>query len=322
MPLLPPPSYRPPRHQWNRHLQTILPNVLRRVENIRYARERLELADGDFLDLDWSRTNSIRPTGKLAILTHGLLGNASRPYMLGMASAFNRVGWDVLAWNMRGLGGEPNRLERMTTHGGSDELAAVIGHALQAGTHDHITLVGFSKGGNIALKYAGEQQYGIPAAIKSVVAISAPCDVLGSVAAMGDQSLYARMFRNKFKRFALSKKDTIGKATLDKLLKHNTLMQMTEHYIAPLHGFSGAEDYCIRCSSLPHLPHIRVPSLLLNAQNDPVLSPSCSPRDIAAQSEFLFLETPRLGGHVGFGRANNQPTWAEWRTVDFVTGIL
>ncbi len=322
MPLLPPPSYRPPRHQWNRHLQTILPNALRRVAHTGYARQRLELADGDFLDLDWSRTRNSAPTGKLAILTHGLLGNASRPYMLGMAAAFNRVGWDVLAWNMRGLGGEPNRLERMTTHGGSDDLAAVVGHVLQAEPYRHIALVGFSKGGNIALKYAGEQGGGLPAAIKSVVAISAPCDVLGSVAAMGDYSIYARMFRDKFKRFVLTKKDLIGKETLDKLLRHNTLMQMTEHYVAPLHGFANAEDYCIRCSSLPHLAQIRVPSLLLNAQNDPVLSPSCSPRDIAGQSEFLFLEMPLLGGHVGFGQANNQPTWAEWRTVDFVTGLL
>lgn len=155
-----------------------------------------------------------------------------------------------------------------------------------------------------------------------MVAISAPCDVLGSVAAMGDHSIYARMFRDKFKRFVLTKSDLIGKETLQKLLKHDTLMQMTEHYVAPLHGFANAEDYCIRCSSLPYLSQVRVPSLLLNAQNDPVLSVSCSPRHIAAQSEFLFLETPLLGGHVGFGRAANQPTWAEWRTVDFVTGVL
>ena len=190
MPVLPPPSYRPPAHQWNRHLQTILPNVFRRVEGVHYARERIWLPDGDFLDLDWSRVPP--PTSRLAVLTHGLLGNARRPYMLGMAKALNRRGWDVLSWNMRGLSGEPNRLERMTLHGSSDDLAAVVGHVLRENPHPyrHISLVGFSKGGNMSLKYVGELGENVPAEIKSVVAISAPVDVLGSVLAMGDNSLY------------------------------------------------------------------------------------------------------------------------------------
>ncbi len=317
MPVLPLPSYRPPVHQWNRHLQTILPNVFRRVDGIYYVRERLHTPDSDFLDLDWSYVQC--KTNRLAILTHGLLGNSQRPYMLGMARTFNRKGWDVLSWNMRGLSGEPNRLERMTTHGSSDDLESVIRHAIQSKQYTEITLVGFSKGGNIALKYAGERSASIPSEIKSVVAISAPVDVLGSVKAMGRNSLYARMFRNKLKKFLLLKAALVDKETLLKVLNYRTLLEMTEHYIAPLHGFRNSEDYCVQCSSLPHLAQIRVPSLLLNALNDPVLSPSCSPYAIAEKSEYLFLETPALGGHVGFGQFNDEMTWAERRTSAFVS---
>jgi len=320
MPILPTPSYRPPTHQWNRHLQTILPNVFRRVEGVHYLRERLDTADGDFLDLDWSYSQ-LKPN-RLAILTHGLLGNASRPYMLGMVRAFNRRGWDVLSWNMRGLSGTPNRLERMTTHGSSEDLAEVINHVLVRKDYTDIALVGFSTGGNIALKYAGERENSIPTAIKSIVAISAPCDVLGSVAAMGNHSLYARMFRDKLKKFLLNKAQLIEPGKLRKVLSYRTLMDMTEHYIAPLHGFRNSEEYCVQCSSLPYLSQIRVPSLLLNALNDPVLSPSCSPYAIAGQSDYLFLETPALGGHVGFGLFNDEITWAEQRTLRFVTEYL
>ncbi|MDJ1481404.1 alpha/beta fold hydrolase [Cytophagaceae bacterium YF14B1] len=315
MPVLPIPYYTPPIHQWNRHLQTILPNVFRRVEGIHYSRERIKTPDHDFLDLDWSQAQI--PTTKLAILTHGLLGNSTRTYMLGMAKAFNRIGWDVLSWNMRGLSGEPNLLERMTTHGSSDELAIVIRHVLTYKEYKEISLVGFSKGGNIALKYAGELENTIPSEIKSIVAISSPCDVLGSVEAMGNHSLYGRMFRDKLKNFLVSKSSLIDPQALKKALTYSTLMDITKHYVAPLHGFKDDTEYCIRCSSLPYLSQIRVPALVLNAQNDPVLSASCSPADIAAQSDYLFLETPALGGHVGFSRFNEEMTWAEHRTIDF-----
>lgn len=319
MPVLPAPSYRPPAHQWNRHLQTILPNVFRRVEGIQYNRERISMSDGDFLDLDWSYAHL--KTKRLAVLTHGLLGNSQRPYMLGMARVFNRNGWDVLSWNMRGLSGEPNRLERMTTHGSSDDLEAVVKHILHQKRYSEISLVGFSKGGNIALKYAGEQANSIPSEIKSVVAISAPVDVLGSVEAMGNHSLYARMFRDKLKKFLLSKVRMVDPATLLKVLNYQTLLEMTNHYVAPLHGFRNSEDYCVQCSALPYLPQVRVPSLLLNALNDPVLSTSCSPYAIAEKSDYLFLETPALGGHVGFSRFNDEATWSEQRTLDFVSRL-
>lgn len=322
MPVLPQPRYRPPAHQWNRHLQTILPNVFRRVEGVQYVRERLELPDSDFLDLDWSYAHASKPTTQLAILTHGLLGNAQRGYMFGMARALNRAGWDVLAWNMRGLSGEPNRLERMTTHGGSDDLAQVIDFVLREKSYKDLSLIGFSKGGNISLKYVGERENSIPTAVKSVVAISAPCDVLGSVHAMGNNSLYALMFRDKLKAFLQTKEKIIGSEKLRKILSYRTLMEVTERYIAPLHGFSSAEDYCLRCSALPYLSQIRVPSLLLNALNDPVLSLSCSPYEIAEQSDYLFLETPRLGGHVGFSHFNDENTWAERRTLEFLSAVV
>ncbi len=320
MPVLPSPAYRPPLYQWNRHLQTILPNVFRKVEGVNYVRERIEMPDADFLDLDWSYAQVHTP--RLAILTHGLLGNSQRPYMLGMARLFNRKGWDVVSWNMRGLSGEPNRLERMTTHGGSDELEVVVRHVLKHKHYLEISLIGFSKGGNIALKYAGEQENSIPAEIKSIIAISAPVDVLGSIETMGTDSLYARMFRDKLRKFLRSKYQFIAPQTLSKVLSYQTLNEMTTHYVAPIHGFRDVEDYCVQCSALPYLPHVRVPSLLVNALNDPVLSPSCSPTVIAEKSRYLFLENPTLGGHVGFSAFGDDANWVEKRTYQFATQFL
>jgi uncharacterized protein len=158
----------------NEHFTTIYSSIFRKVKGITYTRETIEIWDGDFLDLDWSYTISKKPVSKLAIITHGLLGSSDRQYVKGSAKALNNNGYDVLAWNHRGLGGKPNRFEKMTTHGGSDDLAAVINHAIALNKYSSISLVGWSKGGNIAMKYAGELGENIPNQIKAIVAISSP----------------------------------------------------------------------------------------------------------------------------------------------------
>src|SRR5688572_30157172 len=117
-------SYRPPPGFSHGHLQTILPHF-RRVRNVQYRRERIETPDGDFLDLDWAQNGSQR----LAIISHGLEGSTQRPYVKGMTRALQRRGWDVLAWNYRGCGGEPNRKLRWYHSGDTGDLHCVIQHA-------------------------------------------------------------------------------------------------------------------------------------------------------------------------------------------------
>ncbi|MEQ9366720.1 MAG: alpha/beta fold hydrolase, partial [Leptospirales bacterium] len=168
MPLIPDSEYVAPRFFRGQHLSTILPSLFRRVPEADYERERLELSDGDFLDLDWAR---VAPASRrLVILSHGLEGDSSGKYILGMVRAFAREGWDALAWNFRGCSGEDNRLLR-TYHGGaSDDLSRIVARALRSKNYSDIVLAGFSMGGNITLKYLGEQSTKIDKRVRAGVA--------------------------------------------------------------------------------------------------------------------------------------------------------
>ena len=306
-----------PSHIWkNQHVSTIYPSVFRKVNGINYTRERIELSDGDFLDLDWSK--SAENNTKLAILTHGFLGNSTRSYLLGGVKAFNLADYDALAWNHRGLGGENNRFERITIHGSSDDLEAVINHALSLKKYTEIVLVGYSKGGNISLKYAGEKGDKIPSEIKKIIAISSPTDMQGSVDAMGKKGFYAERFKSKLLKFLQNRAELIDAQLLKEFTKYKYLDDFTDYYIAPLHGFKDARDYYNSCAAMHVVDKIRVPTLLLNAQNDPVLSDSCAMLDIAKNSDFIFSEFPNHGGHCGFYQPNsNELYWGDNRIIEF-----
>ena len=135
MPLIPNSAYRPPRYLFNGHVQTIVPSLWRSVPEVAYRRERIELSDGDFLDLDWSQLPTERPTDGLVVVSHGLEGSSARAYVRGMVRALNRAGLDALAWNYRSCGGEMNRLLRSYHLGDTDDLALVLNHALATGRY-------------------------------------------------------------------------------------------------------------------------------------------------------------------------------------------
>lgn len=333
-------SYRPSYIWKDPHFSTIYPSTLRKITGVKYRRERLEIWDGDFLDLDWaehalqqpviakkSKKNKIEithealiPTQKLAILTHGFLGNTTRPYLLGGVKAFHLENWDVLTWNHRGLSGEKNRLERLTIHGGSDELEAVINHALAQQKYKEIVLVGYSKGGNISLKYAGEQGVNIPTEIKKVVAISCPTDLQGSVNVMGKTGFYADRFKSKLLKFLKNRWELIDSQMFKEFEKFKVLDDFTDHYIAPLHGMKDAEEYYEQCAAMPWVDKISVPTFILNAKNDPVLSESCAMQEVAKTSDYVFSELTNYGGHCGFYMPNSDGLyWGDRRMMTFVT---
>ena len=329
-------TYQPSGLWRNPHVSTIYPSVFRKVKGIDYTRERLELSDGDFLDLDWNFSENIafnqsailkmetliKQTTKLAIFTHGFLGNSTRPYLLGGVKAFNLAGYDALVWNHRGLGGEPNRLEKITTHGSSDDLEAVINYALSKKQYDKIVLVGYSKGGNISLKYAGEKGLNIPKEIKNVVAISTPTDLQGSVDVMGKDGFYTNRFHKKLSEFLQQRKQLIDNEILKDFKQFKYLDDFADNYIAPLHGFKDGKEYYEACSALPVVDKIRIPALILNAQNDPVLSESCAMKDVAQKSDYVFSEVPIYGGHCGFYESNTDGLyWVDRRVVEFVSTI-
>ncbi|HEX8530450.1 MAG TPA: alpha/beta fold hydrolase [Cytophagales bacterium] len=316
MPVLASTSYQPPRWQFSGHLQTIIPSVFRRVEDVAYRRERIATPDGDFLDLDWSLAGS----DKLVVISHGLEGSADRHYVRGMAKAFNAVGWDALAWNCRSCSGEMNRLARFYHHGDSLDLETVVRHAASTGGYEEIALVGFSMGGSMTLRLLGEKGSDVLPVIRKAVAISVPCDLVTSVVHLSKPGnrFYARRFIRKLGRKIKAKADLfpeqISYRHFDKV---KAFKDFDDRYTAPLHGFRDAEDFYRQASVKPYLPHVRVPSLIINAQNDPFLTPDCFPVAEAEANPYLFLEMPVQGGHVGFS-APDGTNWAETRTLAFV----
>ena len=312
-------SYLPSRIWQNPHVSTIYPSAFRKVNGVNYTRERLELSDGDFLDLDWSKSSTNNP--KLAIFTHGFLGNSTRPYLLGGVKAFNLANYDALAWNHRGLGGENNRFEKITTHGSSNDLEEVINYVLSKKQYTEIILVGYSKGGNISMKYAGQKAENIPPEIKKIIAISSPTDLQGSVDVMGKNGFYTERFKTKLIKFLLNRSELIDNQTLKYFSKFKYLDDFTDNYIAPLHGFKDGRDYYEQCAAMQFVDKIRVPTLILNAKNDPVLSESCAMLDVAKHSDYIFSEVPNHGGHCGFFQPNSDGIyWGDKRIVEFVVG--
>lgn len=168
-------NYSPPFLLFNPHLETIYPALLRRVTLQPYQRERITTPDNDFLDLDWLKQGF----KKLIIISHGLEGNTQRAYMKGMAKAGYRQGYDILTWNYRGCSEEMNKTLGFYHSGATHDLATVVGHAEASGQYTEIFLVGFSLGGNLTLKYLGEER-DRPASLKKAVAFS------GSVLKVGD----------------------------------------------------------------------------------------------------------------------------------------
>ena len=322
MPLLTSSDYRPAAFLANGHLQTILPSTLRRVPEVQYRRERLELPDADFLDLDWSLAGP-EPAGRLGIISHGLEGDSQRPYVRGMARALNRAGFDALAWNYRGCGGETNRLLRAYHLGDTGDLAAVITHAIEARGYGQIYLTGFSAGGNVTLKYLGEDARRVPPQVQRAAVFSVPTDLKASSVHISrwQNHLYLRRFLGSLRQKIRVKAAHLpGQLDLTDLDSLRDFPQFDERYTAPMHGFASADAYYEYAASGRYLDGIQLPTLLVNALNDPFLPPSCFPREAAAANPFFYLETPAGGGHVGFAEGRPDGTYySERRAVDFFT---
>jgi predicted alpha/beta-fold hydrolase len=176
MPLTEPDNYHPPLPLRNPHLQMIVASVLRHPHDVLYEREQLELPDGDFIALDWLRQTHAR---RLAVLLHGLESSSRAPYMCGIVSALHRRGWDCVVINARGCSGEPNRLLRAYHSGETSDPNHAIEHIRANHNYFAIAMIGFSLGGNVALRYAGEHGKALINQVAAVAAVSVPCELVG-----------------------------------------------------------------------------------------------------------------------------------------------
>lgn len=321
MPVFTASTYKPTPFLFNGHLETIIPSAFRKIENVSYTRERLEIPDGDFLDLDWLKGHG----KKLVIITHGLEGSSARHYVKGMAKYFHHNGWDALAWNCRGCSGEINRMPRLYHHAATEDLGYVIDHVLSTTQYDSIALVGFSMGGSLSMKYLGENAGALSSRIKSAAVFSVPCDLRSSAQALDQASMsfYRKRFIKKIE-IKLRQKSVQFPETfrLEGFEKIRYFEELDERYTAPLHGFKNALDFYDKASARHYLPSITIPVLIVNAVNDPFLTPACSPRELAYRHAYVYLETPRRGGHVGFPLYNKEENWMETRAFQFVTDMV
>ncbi|EAT15998.1 alpha/beta fold hydrolase [Desulfuromonas acetoxidans] len=308
--------YSPPFYLRNGHLQTIYPTLFRKLGMPAYQRERITTADDDFLDLDWACVG-----GKtLVILCHGLEGNSTRDYIKGMVKAVNDQGLDALAWNYRGCSAEPNRQKIMYHNGATYDLNTVIQHAAGTQHYAHIFVIGFSMGGNLALLYAGQQAENIHHLIRGIIGFSVPCELSHSSRALEHPActIYMKRFLIKLHKKLQSKSSQFpNDIIIDNYHQIKTFKQFDDRYTAPLHGFTDAEDYWHRCSCNRHLTHIRVPTLIVNALDDPFLLDDCYPHALVSANHHLTLETPSHGGHVGFILPGTT-YWSEQRALSFI----
>ena len=301
-------AYTPPYFLFNKHLETIYPALFRRVNIAGYRRERISTPDDDFLDLDWLEHSASQD---VVIISHGLEGNSQRPYMKGMAKAFFDAGYSVISWNYRGCGEEMNRTLRFYHSGATDDLDVVVNHA--ATKYKSIFLVGFSLGGNITLKYLGEKSR----SIKGAVVFSVPLNLQTSCEKIGP--VYANRFLRSLKKKVVTKSGLMKGLEISGIEIISTLKDFDDKYTAPLHGFKDAVHYYQSCSSLYFLKEVDVPTLVVNAKNDPFLGADCYPAHI--DNSFVQFEYPEHGGHVGFSLLNNKLYWSELRALQFIQDI-
>ncbi len=323
MPILPS-SYQAKGLFKNGHFSTIYSAKLRPIITLNQTRKRLELNDGDFIDVDWSYTISEeKRSNKLVILLHGLEGNAQRSYIKGQGKILMDKGWDIAAINHRGCSGVDNRLYLSYNSGRTDDLSEFITHAIAVYGYQEISIVGFSLGGNVLLKYLGECVQ-LPIEVKSGVAVSAPLHLRGALEQLvkWENFVYSKTFindlRRKYKRKMPNFPEAMNAAELKKI---GSLLDFDNLYTAKAHGFKDAFDYYEKSSSIHVLNNITVPVLILNAENDSFLCPESYPFELVKKLEKVFLEVPRHGGHVGF-HANNQSYYSEQRVLQFLRGDI
>lgn len=335
-----PSTFQPVRGLSSPHLQTLWPSLFRRPPALPRVRERFELADGDFVEIDWHSPASPdspkqasigsheRP---LAVLIHGLTGCSQSHYILGLQAQLAEKGWDSAAFNLRGASGIPNRQARFYHGGDHADLGAFLVRERQRHPRRFLAAVGFSLGGSILLNGLIHDPRAF--ALEAAAAVSVPYDLSASSSRLdqGFSRVYRnhllgnlrRLFRLKQQAFILEGRTVDARflASFGDLSRHRRFRDFDHHVMAPLHGFHSGADYYERCSTGPRLDRVHSPLLLVQAEDDPFMAPGTLPtvRDTTAPIERLIVTR---GGHLGFvGRCpdSHRPFyWMEQQVAEWL----
>lgn len=315
MPIIQDLSYRPPFLFRNKHFNTIFPALFRKVEMPNYVRTRHLTQDDDFVDID----RLCQSSQSLVFILHGLEGSSDSQYMSATSHLLFENGYDVIAINHRSCSGEINRQLPMYNSGFTQDLAELVNK--YAPDYESVYIVGFSLGGNISLKYTCDGIYNVPHNVKAVVSVSTPVDLEGcsKVISTFKNKLYDWNFLKTLRKKMIEKhRQFPDEIDIDLLKKVRNLYDFDEYFTAKLFGFDNAMDYYRKCSSLQFLENVQIPTLLINAKDDPFLSSKSYPIDIASNHKYLHLLTPKYGGHVGFS-STSKYYWDEKWILKFLT---
>ena len=310
----------------NRHVQTMWGTLFRRAQ-VPLQRERVVLPDGDFVDLDWVKVDA--PAGApLLLVLHGLEGSSASHYVLGMLADARRRGWRGVSLNFRSCSGQPNSLPRFYHSGETGDFDAVLRFL---GTREpglRVGVVGVSLGGNVLLKWLGEQGAETPGSIRGGVGISVPFDLTPCAEALDRgfaKAVYTANFMRTMRRKVVEKARTYpGFVDVAAARRARTFAAYDDAVTAPLFGFTDARDYWRRASCRPYLARIARPVLAINAADDPFVPAAALPTPDELSPYVRLVVTPR-GGHVGFiegGWPWRVASWAERRALDFLDGVF
>lgn len=300
---------------------------------MRYVRERWDTPDGDFIELDWIQTpdsesriqDSVEPS-PLVVLFHGLEGSSNSQYAAALMAATHALGWRGVVVHFRGCGGELNRLPRAYHSGDSHEIDWILRRLKHDYASARLCAAGVSLGGNALLKWLGEQRNAANSILDAAAAISAPVDLMASGDALGRgfNMIYTRNFLATMRRKTLAKLARFPDlCDREEMVAARTLREFDNIVTAPLHGYFDTDDYWTRASAKPLLRHIAVPTLMINARNDPFLPAAALPTTDEV-SPAVTLDVPAGGGHVGFVTGNfpGRLDWMPRRVLNFFRGIV
>jgi predicted alpha/beta-fold hydrolase len=319
-------QFRPAFGLSNPHLQTLIPFLLKKRGNENYFQETIELDDGDFIDCTWTD----KPVnGKpIVVVFHGLEGSVDSHYVSSIMQSLQSCGWQAVLMHFRGCSGRPNRLPRSYHSGETGDARTLIGHLKRNYPDAPLAAIGYSLGGNMLLKLQAE--YAGDSPLKAVVSICAPIQL-----ALCAQRLN-RGFSRLYQKYLIGrlKKKLYEKATrfdfeqligLDKkgIKQLRTFWQFDDLATAPLHDFSGVDDYYARSSARQYLKNIKNPALIIHALDDPFMLPGVVPDNLELP-ESVVLELSKYGGHVGFvaGSVRKPVFWLQERIPEYLSGFL
>lgn len=320
---------RPFRPAWwlrGAHAQTVGGKFLRPDPKLRLRRKRLETPDGDFLDLDFAPPP--HEGAPIVVVLHGLEGSALRRYMLVTYRELLARGLHPIGLNFRSCSGEPNRAPRFYHSGDTEDLRFILELLAERYPGVPMGAIGFSLGGNVLLKFLGEEGDAAGERLRCAVAVSVPFDLVAGAenlerGLMG--RIYTEYFLGNLRRKVTAKAAVLrGHCDVEAALRARTLRAFDDALTAPLHGFEDALDYYRRSSSAAYLERIRVPTLLLQSMDDPFLPPDAIPWDAIRGNPHLVNGFTERGGHVGFiGGLPWAPSfWAEEEAARFVGTML